>query len=396
MNYEKLLNPRVTSIPPSGIRRFFDLASEMEDCISLGVGEPDFVTPWDIRDAAIKSLQAGKTQYTSNAGLISLREQIAGYVYRRFALSYQPKSEIIVTVGASEAIDLALRTLVSEGEEVLIPAPSYVSYRPNVTLVGGVAVEVNLSGENGFKLTADALKKAITPKSKVLIFPYPNNPTGAIMTKEEMQEIVDVIVKNNLLVISDEIYAELTYTKEGHVSIASLEGMKERTVVINGFSKAFAMTGWRLGYMCAPHEIIEQAYKIHQYTIMCANTFAQYGAEIALTSGAEDEYETVRKMRESYDMRRRYLYNELNKMGLTCYMPQGAFYIFPCVKVTGLTGERFAQKLLVEKHVAVVPGNAFGSAGEYYVRCCYATSLADLKTAVSRIREFMEENGWLK
>lgn len=395
MNYEKLLNPRVTSISPSGIRKFFELANELDDCISLGVGEPDFVTPWEIRDSAIKSLQAGKTQYTSNAGLLSLREQIAGYVHRRFALSYDPKSEIIVTVGASEAIDLALRTIVATGEEVLIPAPSYVSYSPNVTLVGGVAVEINLSGENGFKLTAKALEQAITPKSKAIIFPYPNNPTGAIMTKEEMAELVDVIVKNDLLVISDEIYAELTYTKQSHTSIATLDKMRERTVVINGFSKAFAMTGWRLGYMCAPREIIEQAYKIHQYTIMCANTFAQYGAETALANGAEDDYESVKKMRESYDMRRRYLYTELNKMGLTCFQPQGAFYIFPSVKVTGLTGEQFAQKLLVQKHVAVVPGNAFGSAGENYVRCCYATSFADLKTAVARLREFLQENGWL-
>ena len=395
MNYTEKLNPLVTGIAPSGIRKFFELANEMDDCISLGVGEPDFVTPWEVRDSAIKSLQAGKTQYTANAGLFALRQRIAGYAYRRFNLSYEPKSEIIVTVGASEAIDLALRTIVAYGDEVLIPAPSYVSYSPNVTIVGGVPIALNLSGDNGFKLTASALKNAITKKTKALIFPYPNNPTGAIMNREEMQEIAEVIVENDIMVISDEIYAELTYGNARHASIASIDGMRERTVVINGFSKSFAMTGWRLGYLCAPKEITSQAYKIHQYTIMCANTFAQYGALTALENGEEDGYETIEKMRDSYDMRRKYLYSEFTKMGLTCFQPQGAFYIFPCVQKTGLDGEQFAQRLLMEKRVAVVPGSAFGDAGKDYIRCCYATSLTDLKKAVERIREFMSENGWL-
>ncbi len=396
MNYDEILNPRVKSMPQSGIRKFFELAATMEDCISLGVGEPDFVTPWEMRDAAIKSLQSGKTQYTSNAGLISLREQISGYVSRRFDLSYDATDEIIVTIGASEAIDMALRTVVDFGEEVLIPSPSYVSYCPNVSLVGGIAREIPLSGENGFKLTAESLEKAITKKSKALIFPYPNNPTGAIMDKEELDEIAKVVIKHNLIVISDEIYAELTYGKQRHASIATCENMRERTIVINGFSKAFAMTGWRLGYFLAPREITTQAYKVHQYTIMCANTFAQYGAEKALSSGAEDGYDAVERMRASYDMRRRYLYGELVNMGLDCFEPKGAFYIFPSVKKTGLTGEEFAERLLKEKHVAVVPGSAFGEAGKYHIRCSYATGFDGLREAVRKIREFIRENDLIK
>lgn len=396
MNYDEILNPRVSGMAPSGIRKFFDLASEMDDCISLGVGEPDFITPWEIRDSAIKAIQAGKTQYTSNAGLIQLREKIAQYLSTRFNLCYEPKDEIIVTIGASEAIDMALRSVVDFGQEVLIPAPSYVSYQPNVSLVGGVPVAVNLSGDNGYKLTAEVLEKAITPKTKALIFPYPNNPTGAIMTKSEMLEIIPVIKKHNLVVISDEIYAELNYTDEGHCSIASLEGMRERTIVLNGFSKAFAMTGWRLGYFCAPREITTQAYKVHQYTIMCAPTFSQYAGLKALTEGLSDGFSSVKKMQQSYDTRRKFLYGEFMDMGLTCYEPKGAFYIFPSVKVTGLTGAEFAEQLLKQKHIAVVPGSAFGSAGGDSVRCCYATAFEDLKTAVKRIREFMKEHGWLK
>ena len=395
MNYDKILNPRVSGMAPSGIRKFFDLASEMDDCISLGVGEPDFITPWEIRDSAIKAIQAGKTQYTSNAGLISLRETVAQYLSSRFNLSYEPKDEIIVTIGASEAIDMALRTVVDYGEEVLIPDPSYVSYFPNVSLVGGVAVAVKLSGENGYKLTPDAIEKAVTSKTKAIIFPYPNNPTGAIMTKEEMEALLPVIKKHNLVVISDEIYAELNYTDCGHCSIASLEGMRERTIVLNGFSKSFAMTGWRLGYFCAPREITTQAYKVHQYTIMCAPTFSQYAGLKALSEGLEDNFSAVEKMRRSYDARRKFLYGEFMDMGLTCYEPKGAFYIFPSVKKTGLSGAEFAERLLKAKHVAVVPGSAFGSAGEDSVRCCYATALEDLKTATKRIREFMKENGWL-
>lgn len=395
MNYDKILNPRVVGMEPSGIRKFFDLASDMEDCISLGVGEPDFITPWDIRDSAIKSIQAGKTQYTSNAGLIQLREKIAQYLFTCFGLYYEPKDEIIVTIGASEAIDMALRTTVDFGEEVLIPSPSYVSYQPNVSLVGGVPVPIDLRGDNGYKLTADVLESAITDKTKVLIFPYPNNPTGAIMTKSEMEEIIPVIKKHNLIVISDEIYAELNYTDEGHCSISSLDGMRERTIVINGFSKSFAMTGWRLGYFCAPKEIASQAYKVHQYTIMCAPTFSQYGGLKALTQGLDDGFSDVSKMRSSYDTRRKFLYGEFMDMGLTCYEPKGAFYVFPSVAKTGLSGAEFAERLLKAKHVAVVPGSAFGDAGKNSIRCCYATAFEDLKTATMRIREFMKENGWL-
>ncbi len=389
MNYDRFINSRVKDMPKSGIRKFFDIASEMTDCISLGVGEPDFVTPWDIRNAAIKSIQAGRTQYTSNAGLMSLREEIAFYLSSRFGVRYDPKEEIIATIGASEAIDLALRTIITEGDEVLVPAPSYVSYQPGVTLCGGIPVALNTRAEDEFKLTPELIESAITDKAKAIIVPYPNNPTGAIMTKQELERIIPVIKKHDLFVISDEIYAELTYGGR-HCSIASLDGMWERTVLINGFSKSFAMTGWRLGYLCAPKEITQQIYKIHQYTIMCAATAAQVGGEAALKVGRQDGYAMVEEMRSSYDMRRRYLRAELNKMGLTCFEPKGAFYVFPCVKSTGMTGEQFAEKLLFSKRVAVVPGSAFGASGSDFVRCSYATSMASLKEAVRRIREFLE------
>ena len=391
MNYDRFINQRVKNMPKSGIRRFFDIASELDDCISLGVGEPDFVTPWEIRDAAIKSIQAGRTQYTSNAGLPSLREEIALYLSGRFSLSYDPADEIIVTIGASEAIDLAMRTVVSEGDEVLIPSPSYVSYAPSVLLSGGVPVAVDTRAEDGFKLTPELIEGAVTPRTKAIIMAYPNNPTGAIMTEKELSEIVPVLIKHDLIVVSDEIYAELTYTKERHCSIASLDNMRERTILVNGFSKAFAMTGWRLGYVAAPAEIISQIYKIHQYTIMCAATCSQAGGEAALRLGREDNYSMVEDMRASYDVRRRYLTAELNSMGLTCFKPLGAFYVFPSVKSTGMTGDEFAEKLLYSKHVAVVPGSAFGESGKYFVRCSYATKLSALKEAVKRIAEFLGE-----
>lgn len=392
MDYDKYLNTAVAALPPSGIRRFFELASSIRDCISLGVGEPDFVTPWEIRDAAIKSIQAGKTQYTSNAGLLSLREEIAGYLSARFNAVYEPGSEIIVTIGASEAIDLALRTLVRPGDEVLIPSPSYVSYAPNAAITGGVAVAVETSAKNGFALTPELLEKAITPRSKALILPYPNNPTGAIMTRAQLEKIAEVAERHDLFVISDEIYAELTYGQK-HASFAAIPGMKKRTILINGFSKAFAMTGWRLGYFCAPEAVVKAAYKIHQYTIMCAPTASQVAGEAALRSGREDEYRAVTEMRESYDVRRRYLVAKFNEIGLSTFEPKGAFYVFPSVKSTGLTGDEFAERLLKEQRVAVVPGSAFGDSGKYFVRCSYATSLADLKTAAQRIKAFLSEIG---
>lgn len=391
MNYDGKINETVRVMPKSGIRKFFDIAAELDDCISLGVGEPDFVTPWAIRDAAIKAIQAGRTQYTSNAGLLSLRREIAEYLSNRFNIGYDPGDEIIVTVGASEAIDLSLRTLVSPGDEVLVPSPSYVSYAPNVSLVGGVPVPLGTRAEDAFKLTPEIIENAVTAKTKVIILPYPNNPTGAIMTKSELERIIPVIKKHDLTVVSDEIYAELTYGNERHVSVASLNGMREHTVVINGFSKAFAMTGWRLGYLAAPREITKQIYKIHQYTIMCAATFSQVAGETALKLSREDGFEMVNTMKSSYDMRRRYLYGELNKMGLSCFEPKGAFYVFPSVEKTGLSGEEFAEKLLYAKRVAVVPGSAFGDSGKNFIRCSYATSLAELKEAVKRIKEFLAE-----
>lgn len=385
------INPEVAALPRSGIRKFFDIASEIDDCISLGVGEPDFVTPWEIRSAAIRAIQEGRTQYTSNAGLMSLREEIAFYLDSRFSARYSAENEIIVTVGASEAIDLALRALVTRGDEVLVPAPSYVSYAPDVRLAGGIPVAVATRAEDDFRLTPEALEAAITPRAKTLVLPYPNNPTGAVMRKSDLLKLLPVIEKHDLFVISDEIYAELTYGDSRHVSIASLPGMRERTVLINGFSKAFAMTGWRLGYLAAPKEIVAEIYKIHQYTIMCAPTFSQVAGEEALRLGRGDGYAAVEEMRSSYDRRRRYLYGELNRMGLTCFKPEGAFYVFPSVESTGMSGDEFAERLLRAKHIAVVPGSAFGVSGKNFVRCSYATGLDKLKIAVSRIREFLTE-----
>lgn len=389
IDYEKVLNKRVQQMRPSGIRKFFDIVSEMPDAISLGVGEPDFVTPWEIRDAAIKSIQKGYTAYTSNLGLVELRKAVGEYLNNFFKLSYDQK-EIMITIGASEAIDLALRTVVEEGDEVLVPDPSYVSYCPNILLTGGVTKPVKTEMVNSFKLTPEGLEGAITPRSKAIILPYPNNPTGAVLTKAELELLVPIIKKHNLIVISDEIYAELTYGGR-HVSIASLEGMRERTIVISGFSKAFAMTGWRVGYACAPKEILSQMLKIHQYTIMCASTMSQYAALAALNTGKSNDYESVNEMRKMYDMRRRFMVSELNKMGLECFEPHGAFYVFPCVKKTGLDGNDFAEKLLKAKKVAVVPGDAFGDSGKYFVRCSYAASMSSLTTAVGRISEFVNE-----
>ena len=390
MNYQEKTVKRVLDMPKSGIRKFFDIASTLDDCISLGVGEPDFVTPWEIRNAAIKAMQSGRTQYTSNAGLLSLREEISYYLSSRFGAKYSPDSEIICTIGASEAIDLSLRTVVENGDEVLVPSPSYVSYEPNVRLVGGIPVPIKTTADKQFKLTAELIENAVTSKTKAIILPYPNNPTGAIMTKEELEEIAPVIKKHDLIVISDEIYAELTYGQTRHASIVAIDGMWERTILISGFSLAFAMTGWRLGYLCAPKEITQQIYKIHQYTIMCAPTFSQIAGETALKLGREDGYAMVEEMRSSYDIRRRYLYSEFNKLGLKCFEPKGAFYIFPCVESTGMSGEEFAEKLLTEKHVALVPGSAFGESGKDFVRASYATSLKDLKIAVTKIGEMLK------
>ena len=387
----KPLSKMVEEIKPSGIRKFFDLVSEMKDAISLGVGEPDFDTPWHIRDEGIFALEKGKTFYTSNAGLKELREEISNYLNRRLGLNYNPNKEILVTVGGSEAIDVGLRALINPEDEVIIPQPSYVSYEPCAILAGAKPVIINLKAENEFRLTADELKNVITDKTKVLILPYPNNPTGAVMERSNLEEIANIIIENDIYVMSDEIYAELTY-KDKHVSIASLEGMKERTILINGFSKAYAMTGWRLGYACAPENIIKQMTKIHQFAIMCAPTTSQYAAIEALKKGDDD----VKEMRTAYNQRRRFLMNAFKEMGLDCFEPFGAFYVFPCIKEFGMTSEEFATRFLEEEKVAVVPGNAFGNSGEGFVRISYAYSLDNLKTAISRLKNFVNRLRELK
>ena len=378
------LSDKITTIKPSGIRKFFDIVNEMEDAISLGVGEPDFDTPWHIRDEGIYSLEKGRTFYTSNAGLKELRTEIVRYIQRTQGVSYDPMKEVLVTVGGSEAIDLALRAMVNPGDEVLIPQPSYVSYEPCAILADAVPVIIELKEENEFRLTAKELLDAITDKTKILVLPFPNNPTGAIMEKKDLEEIAEVVKEKDLFVISDEIYAELTY-KEKHVSIASLPGMKERTILINGFSKAYAMTGWRLGYACAPAVIMEQMIKIHQFAIMCAPTTSQYAAVEALRNGDDD----VAQMRESYNQRRRYLMHAFQEMGLKCFEPYGAFYVFPCIKEFGMTSEEFAERLLREEKVAVVPGTAFGDCGEGFLRISYAYSLDNLKIAMEKIGHFI-------
>lgn len=381
------LSKTIVEIKPSGIRKYFDIVSEMNDpdVISLGVGEPDFETPWHIRDEGIYSLEKGRTFYTANAGLLELREEINRYLNRRFSLNYDPKDGILVTVGGSEAIDIALRAMVDPGDEVIIPQPSYVSYEPCAILAGAKPVIIELKNENQFRLTAAELEAAVTDKTKVLILPFPNNPTGAIMERKDLEEIAKVIEKHDLFVLSDEIYSELCYT-EKHVSIANIPGMWERTILINGFSKSYAMTGWRLGYACGPKQIIEQMYKIHQFCIMCAPTTSQYAAIDALKNGDAD----VQMMRESYNQRRRYLVNAFREMGLECFEPFGAFYIFPCVKQFGMTSDEFASRLLHEEKLAVVPGNAFGDSGEGFLRISYAYSLEKLKIAIGRLRHFVE------
>lgn len=382
----------VADIPFSPIRKFFDIVSEMKEAISLGIGEPDFVTPWHIRSAAIRSIKDGETSYSSNAGTIELRREIARYMADRFSLSYSPENEILVTVGASEAIDLSLRALINPGDEVIIPDPSYVSYMPNVCLVRGVPVALPTFAKDNFRITPEQLEKVITPRTKALILPYPNNPTGAVMRREDLEAIAPIIQRSDITVISDEIYSELTYSGR-HASIASIKDMKERTVLINGFSKAFAMTGWRAGFICAQPDIMSAIYKIHQYTIMCASTMSQAAACEAMRFNIDNGYEDIVKMRESYNMRRRYIYNAFNKMGLNCFEPMGAFYVFPCIKSTGLKSDEFCERLLREKHVAVVPGSAFGASGEGYVRCSYAASMEKIKEAMRRIESFINELG---
>lgn len=378
------LNPAVEGIKPSGIRKFFDIVTEMKGAISLGVGEPDFATPWHIREEGIYSLEKARTHYTSNAGLVELRNEISAYVNRHYGVLYEPKGEILVTVGGSEAIDLAIRAMVCPGDEIIIPEPCYVSYEPCVILTQGVPVKIPLQEKNEFRLTAQELRDAITEKTKLLVLPFPNNPTGAIMTKEDLEAIAEVCIEKDIVVVSDEIYSELTYGTK-HVSVASLPGMCERTILINGFSKGHAMTGWRLGYACGPKEIISQMTKIHQFAIMCAPTASQYAAVDALKNGDED----VAMMRDAYDKRRRYVLHELRDMGLTCFEPFGAFYVFPCIAEFGMSSEEFATKLLQEEKVAIVPGTAFGDSGEGFLRISYAYSLENLKEALGRLRRFV-------
>lgn len=380
------LSGKVKQIKPSGIRKFFDIVSEMDDAISLGVGEPDFDTPWHIREEGIYSLEKGRTFYTSNAGLSELKIEISKYLDRRFDLKYDPSDEIMITVGGSEAIDGALRAMLDVGDEVILPQPSYVSYEPCIVLADGVPVIVELKEENDFKLTREQLEKAVTDKTKILIMPFPNNPTGAIMTKEELQPIVDFVIEHDLFVISDEIYSELTYSGN-HVSIGAFPGMKERTIVINGFSKSYAMTGWRLGYACGPKVILKQILKIHQFAIMCSPTTSQYAAIEALRHGDDD----VEKMRDEYDRRRRFLLNAFDEMGIECFEPYGAFYMFPSIKKFGMSSDEFATRLLKEEKIAVVPGTAFGDCGEGFLRISYAYSIDDLKAALERIGRFIEK-----
>lgn len=388
MNYESLMNETLQRLKPSGIRRFFDIASEMDNVISLSVGEPDFNTPWHIRQEGIRTLETRKTVYGPNAGLLRLREAIAGYVQRRVGAAYDPKTEVLVTVGGSEAIDLCMRTLLNPGDEVLIPQPSFVCYEPLTAMAGGVPVPLVTRAEDGFRLTAQALAAAITPRTKLLVLPYPSNPTGGVMRREHLEQIAEVLRGTSVMVLSDEIYGDLTYGGSPHVSIVSLPGMQERTVLVNGFSKSFAMTGWRLGYACAPAPIMAMMTKLHQFALMCAPITAQYAAIEAMDNGDDD----VVAMRGEYDLRRRYIVDALNGIGLTCFEPEGAFYVFPSISVTGMDSEGFCRALLEEKHVAVVPGTAFGDCGEGFVRISYCYSLAHITEAMGRIREFVADH----
>lgn len=385
MNYDQIISQRIQNIKPSGIRKFFDILEEMTDAISLGIGEPDFVTPWHIRDAGIYSLERGHTKYTSNAGMLELRREISNYLRRRFDLNYDYAKQILVTVGGSEAIDLALRCLLNLGDEVIVPVPSFVCYGPLTEMAGGVPVYVELKAEDQFRLTPEQLKAAITPKTKVLVLPFPSNPTGGIMSRPDLEAIAEVLRGTDIMVISDEIYAELTYGQR-HVSMANLTDMYERTVVVNGFSKSHAMTGWRMGYVCAPQPVIAAMTKLHQFGIMSAPTTSQYAAIEAMRNGDKD----IEHMREEYDSRRRYLVENLNRIGLTCFEPKGAFYVFPCIKSSGLTSEEFCERFLMEEKVAVIPGTAFGPGGEGFVRACYAASMKDIAEAVSRMDNFLQ------
>lgn len=387
IDYNKKINDSIKSVKPSGIRRFFDIVNEMDHVISLSIGEPDFKTPWHVRKAGIDSLEMGRTWYTPNRGFAELRTEISNYMKRKCSLTYSDSEEVVVTVGGSEAIDIAIRCLVGEGDEVLIPQPSFVCYEPLTIMAQATPVIINTKMENNFRLTADEIKEKITKNTKLLILPYPNNPTGAIMEKSDLEEIAKVVIENDLMVLSDEIYSELTYGSKTHTSIATIDGMKERTIVINGFSKSYAMTGWRLGFACGPKEIVEMMTKLHQYCIMSAPTTAQYAAIEALRNGDDD----ITMMRDQYDMRRRLVVGSLNAMGLTCFEPEGAFYCFPCIKSTGLTSEEFCTKLLHSKHVALVPGSAFGECGEGYVRLSYSYSLKHLKKALALIEQFLKE-----
>ena len=386
MNYEKLMNRTLQEVKPSGIRKFFDIAAEMEEVISLSVGEPDFSTPWHIRQEGIRTLEKGKTWYSANAGLMELRQAIAERIRQESGVCYDPKSEILVTVGGSEAIDLTFRALVSPGDEVLIPEPSFVCYDPLTRMAGGVPVPLVTREEDAFRLTPEALRAAITPKTKLLVLPYPNNPTGAVMPREELEKIAALLRGTDIMVLSDEIYGALTYGRE-HVSITQIDGMQERTVLVNGFSKAYAMTGWRLGYACGPAPVMKMLTKLHQFGIMCAPSTAQYAAVEAMRNGAED----VDAMRREYDMRRRFIVDGLRKLGLSCFEPEGAFYVFPSIRSTGLSSDEFCRRLLEEKHVAVVPGNAFGACGEGFVRISYCYSLKHITEALRRMEEFLQE-----
>ena len=391
MRYDGIVNPRIAAVPPSGIRKFFDIVQKMPDAISLGVGEPDFVTPWPMRDAAIQSIEEGRTQYTSNWGLLSLRERIAKYLNTRYGVNYDPRDEILVTVGASEGIDLAMRALVCPGDEVLIPEPSYVSYAPCVTFAGGTPVPLRTTAQDCFALRDDTLAAAITPRTKALILPYPNNPTGGVMDRAQLSALARVLEGTDVIVVSDEIYSELIYSGHEHTAFASLPGMRERTITLNGFSKAFAMTGWRVGYACAPRELLAPMFKIHQYTMLCASMQGQVAADRALARAFETDYEDVRAMVRSYDRRRKLMVEGFNEMGLSCFEPRGAFYVFQSVASTGLSSDEFCTRLLAEKKVACVPGTAFGQSAEGHIRCSYATSLESLSEALSRIRAFVRE-----
>lgn len=388
INYENMLTEKVKTIPPSGIRKFFDVAATMKDAISLGVGEPDFCTPWSIREAGIYSLEKGETHYTANAGLMELREEICNYFERKYNVLYNPKNEVLVTVGGSEAIDLMIRCLVGLGDEVLIPEPSFVCYKPCTVLAGGVPVPIETKEENDFKLTPEQLKEKITPRTKLLILPYPNNPTGAVMTRSELEAIAEVLKGTDIMVLSDEIYSELCYVEEGHTTFSAIKDMKERTVVVNGFSKAFAMTGWRLGYALGPASIIKAMTRVHQYGIMSSPTTSQFAAIEAMKNCDRD----VDEMRREYNNRRRYILEGFRQMGLSCFEPLGAFYVFPCIKSLGMTSEEFCQKLLDEEKVAVVPGNAFGASGEGFIRCSYAYSIKNIEEALARISRFVERH----